>query len=259
MTRMTSRLAESPRPGAYAGIAREARYLILKQIFTVDLMPAQIEVLNAHRHRHLKLLRQGQSAHTESVDTMDVMLAEFRPAATAYAIVFIQEQGGIHPQPVLLDPGRNSNHRKGAWNMHYLPQVLRVHPFTLMMRNGSDDPLIGIDRDSPLISETEGEPLFLLDGRLAPTTSEIMSLLARLNEAKRETSEFCRHISALDWFTPLGGNGSIYLRIDAARLEQADHTTLHLLRKRGWLTAIYAHLISLTRFERSNAHMEEMP
>lgn len=213
-------------------------------------MPPRFEILNTHKHRHLKVWREASHAHIKGIDTVDVVLAEFRAAAGAYPIVFVQEQPETPPLPVLLDHEWRTG-QPGGWTGHYQPLMLRIHPFALTTQKDTDAPLIRLDRNSPLISENQGEPLFLPDGQCAPTLTHIMGLLSDLHRSRLETRQFCRVASELGLFTPLGGNTGPtgFHRIDETRLDTAGAAILNLLRKRGWLAAIYAHLISLSRLD----------
>ncbi|MGI9211770.1 MAG: SapC family protein, partial [Methylococcaceae bacterium] len=66
-------------------------------------MSARFEILNTHKHRHLKVRREGNRTVAAGIDTVDVVLAEFRAAASAFPIVFVQEHPDTPPLPVLLD------------------------------------------------------------------------------------------------------------------------------------------------------------
>lgn len=210
-------------------------------------MQPQLEILNANRHRHLKLRGHGGYDFARNIAQVDVMLSEFRLAASAYPIVFIQEADAPHPLPVILLQGADCIRADGRWRSHYLPLMLKVYPFALAGANQSGIPRVCIDRASTHVSETEGVPLFLPDGQVAPTLNDIMQGMKDLHRYQHQTHEFCRVLQTLGLLTPLSGllpQEAVY-RVSEARLNGLAPAALRLFRKRGWLAAIYAHLVSL--------------
>lgn len=214
-------------------------------------MSQKLEVLNIHHHRHLKLGTHRGYDFAQGIGQVDVVLREFRTAASAHPIVFIKESGNAHPVPVALLEGQQSITAEGRWPSHFLPLILRVYPFALAGVGQADEPVICIDRASALLSETDGMPLFLPDGGPAPALEQTMGLLSDLNRLQLETLEFSRVLAELGLFTPLTGvtaQAETY-RVDETRLDTMSVAAIRLLRKRGWLAAIYAHLVSLAAID----------
>ncbi len=214
-------------------------------------MSSQPEILNAHRHRHLKLRGQGGYAFARHIAQVDVMLSEFRLAASVFPIVFMQEADAPYPLPVALLQGTDSIRADGTWRAHYLPLMLRVYPFALAGSRSSESPRVCIDLASPHLSEMEGVPLFLADGQPAPALNDIMQGMADLHRYQTRTGEFCRVLNSLGLFVPVSSRldqEGIY-RVSEARLDELTPAAVKLLRKRNWFAAIYAHLVSLAAME----------
>ena len=165
--------------------------------------------------------------------------------------MFVREETDARYQPLaLLAQPHGPVAEDGGGPAPFLPLVLRIHPFSLAGRAAGETPLVCVDMASDLLSETEGVELFQPDGRATPALEQALALLGELHRRQGETGEFCRVLAELGLFTPLAGRPG-YHRIDAARLDGLGAAPLLLLRRRGWLAAVYAHLASLERLDRA--------
>jgi len=209
-------------------------------------MSQHIEILNARRHQNLCLSPRQDYAFVRHQGQLDVLLPEFRQAAGIFPIVFVQDGQHPHPHPVLLLDGQRRVSDDGRWLPHYLPLVLKVYPFALG-RQEDGEAVVCIDRNSALLTERQGQPLFLDDGTHTPALQQITRLLSELHHARNETLQFCRVLAELNLYQPLTTQAGLpnACQINRDRLENLNPATLGLFRKKGWLAPAYMHLVSL--------------
>jgi hypothetical protein len=222
----------------------------------------KIEQLNSNDHAGLRVKPIEDYAYLTEVTFAPLLLPEFALACAEFPIIFINQPDSGTTQPVAmfsLKRGKNAFVENGRWTAGYLPATIRQAPFKLLSakEEGASDLYLGIDTESALVSETEGERLFDDDGR------ETLYLQQR----KSELTDFAKHSEMTAAFVALlkerellqertlsfednqGQGGAVkgLLIVDEERLKSIPAEDFADLRNRGVLSVIYAHLISLNR------------
>ncbi len=223
----------------------------------VDSTPApRYEVLNAQRHRQLKVLGHQGYGFARGLHSADVVVSEFEPVASLYPLVFVREAQGRYRPVALL---RRSGGDEGFVGvLAYVPMALRYHPFALAARGQAADLSVCIDTSSDLLSHEQGAPLFDRDGQASPALAQVMAALSALNQLRLQTDKLCRALAHFGLFTPIPGqppgdaDRQVY-RVDEADLSRLADAELCVLRQHGWLRALYAHQVSLAHADLSSA------
>ena len=218
----------------------------------------KVVALHKEGHAKTKINTQNLFQHIANEHMLPVVVHEFVVAGAEFPIVFVKDQSGENFQPVVLlglSAQQNLVIKEGKWDGMYVPRVARNYPLVLVQEQpGSDRLIVAIDESSERVNDTEGFPLFNDDG----TESEY--LVAR----KQQMADFVDFSQITHNFTlkmqELGlikeqvltvtineekrNINGINMIDDKALNELSDETFLEL-RKLGYLTAIYAHLMSL--------------
>jgi len=218
--------------------------------------------LEFSRHATLRVRPAVDQAYARTLQRATVMQAEIRLAAARYPIVFVEdpETDGFRPVALFgLAPGDNVFvGADGQWRASYIPAVIRAYPFALARSGRPDRFLVCIDEASDLVSAEDGAALFRPDGQADQALEEVKAFLARLRGMQMATDAFSRALAQRNLLTPMtiqaGPADSPPLQgcyvVNEERLDALPIEHLADLRVRGWLSTIYAHLMSLLQIER---------
>ncbi|MCW8087764.1 SapC family protein [Sabulicella glaciei] len=216
---------------------------------------SRMEPLNPAAHGKLRLRDAGHHFASE-LAAVPVALEEFAHAARHMAIVFASD---VPHMPVAVTGLRaNSNHfvQDGKWREGgYVPSYLRRFPFFLVrMNEQGGDLALCLDPSAPQISETEGEPLFDAKGEATETARRAFEFSRAVENAFVRTREMAEGLAKMGLLGPSSiefiVNGQ-QRRMDGFHAVQRDAMAklsakdLATLRDRGWLEAIYAHIVSM--------------
>lgn len=222
--------------------------------------------LNAREHAGLRLLAPRGFGFAAGQHMAGVMQPEFVRASALYPLVFVDDRASDGFRPVALFGLKAGENlfvgEDGRWKSSYVPAAVRAYPFTLGAAVQGDRLAVCIDAGSTSMAPSEGVPLFETDGQPAPALREAMGFLSRLRQMQVLTDAFCRALAERNLFTPFTvrvRRGSEVVEVDGCyvvneeRLDGLSDARLSGLRQRGWLAAVYAHLVSLMQIERLEA------
>jgi hypothetical protein len=183
---------------------------------------------------------------------------EFRSIQAHYPIVFRKSSEGIGFEPIALlglQAGQNLFLREGRWDAAYLPLALERQPF-LIGRSGQEL-LVHIDLDSPRLSRSEGEALFLPHGGSSDYLQRLNSVLLALHQGLEATPAFIQALQAhellesfvLDVELNDGSQNRLagFYTINEERLAGLPGSALQALARAGHLQAIYMAVASLSQ------------
>jgi hypothetical protein len=155
----------------------------------------------------------------------------------------------------------------GRWHATYIPARIRQYPFALAPSppapatapaNTAPGFVVMLDEQSPLLSCTEGQPLFEADGLPAPAAQERIQLLEMFQARQAPTARLVQAIEAAGLLIertiriqrPDGTSQQVTgLRvINEPVLNQLSDASFNTLRQAGALPLIYASLLSWANF-----------
>lgn len=222
------------------------------------MVPLSVERHAQQRVRHSTSLRFARKFHIAYIT-----LHEFSRAGAVYPLVFVadKQEGGYRSVALMgLSAGENLFVSTGGqWQASYIPAMIRRYPFALSKASGNDQYVVCVDESSSLLSDTEGAPLFDAQGKATETLENVKRYLAELQAMDRATRGMCEFLKAHDLLVPfnLRVNASAQLRkidgcfvISEERFNALDDEVIVEMRKKRYLGAIYAHLMSLAQVER---------
>lgn len=223
----------------------------------------QVVPVNKERHAGKKI-RLSTDFHFASRFHVAYLTAhEFARAAGIYPIVFLEDKENDEFRPVALmglDAGENLFiGADGQWDAAYIPAIIRRYPFALSKATEADRYVVCIDEASDLLSDKEGAPMFDEAGNPTQVIDNVKRYLGELQQMDQMTKEFSHYMVQNNLLTPLNMrvNASDQVRnitgcyvINEERLNNFTDAKFLEIRQKGYLPAVYAHLISLSQIER---------
>jgi hypothetical protein len=215
-------------------------------------------LLNNVEHKNLRVITQRGAQFGDNVGNVVVFPTEFRELQREYPVFFRKEPGSDNYLSVaMLGFAKDENlYLDGAgWNARYLPSLLARGPFLIGFQETQVDgewrksPVIHIDLDHPMVSETEGEPLFLKLGGNAPYLQQVTAVLDRIHRGIALSKEMFAAFTALDLIDPIKLEVKLsddehhnllgYYSINTDKLRALDAPSLAGLHRAGFLESAY--------------------
>ncbi|WP_340646641.1 SapC family protein [Phenylobacterium sp.] len=196
-------------------------------------------------------------------NAIPVSLSEIPIAALSYPIAFTTE-GGARPVAVvgLREDENLFVDANGAWlEGAYVPAYVRRYPFILAEYGEGDD--LGVQlciEDHPeILVQGAGQPLFA-DGEPSRLVKSAFDFCKSLRAADLATAPFVEALVACGLLEgraatiqlPTGGDLKMagFATIDEARLRALPDEVFLLLRRQGWMSAVYAQMHSTLNWAR---------
>jgi hypothetical protein len=218
----------------------------------------KVVALSKEQHGKTKISNVNALNHVADQHMLPVVVQEFVVAGAEFPIVFVKDGQNESFQPVVLlglSANQNLIIQDGKWQALYVPRVIRNYPLVLVQPEPDSDRLVvAVDESSERVNETDGFPLFKDDGSESDYLADRKKQMGEFVEFSRMTRGFSQKLKSLDLIReqvltitvdgePRNING-IHM-IDEKKLNELSDDVFLELRKLGFLTAIYAHLMSL--------------
>jgi hypothetical protein len=222
--------------------------------------------LNNIQHQSLRIVTTRSAAYGDNQMYALVVPAEFRNVQACYPIVFQKRADTGQFQPLALfgfEPGENLFLAETGWDATYIPLSVERLPFLVGGAGAaqSGQPLqltIHIDLDSPRVSATEGEPMFLEHGGSTPFLERISSMLGTLHEGIAATAAFVDALQGLDLLESFvldvehrdGSSSRLagFYTVNEDRVHALDAAAVGQLHAQGFLEPMYMVLASTVHF-----------
>lgn len=231
----------------------------------------QVVPVNKDRHAGKRVRTSNDFRFASKFHVAYVTVHEFARAAAIYPLVFLEDKSNDDFRPVALmglDAGQNLFvDNEGYWLGSYIPAIIRRYPFALSKAAEADRFIVCVDEASDLLSDTEGALMFDDQGNPTEVIENVKRYLSELQQMDTMTKEFSKFLVQNNLLTPLN------MRVNAAnqernitgcyvineeRLNNFTDAKFNEIRQKGYLPAIYAHLISLSQIERL-ASLKKLP
>jgi hypothetical protein len=151
----------------------------------------QQALLNNVHHKDLRIVTQRAARYGDGIMAAPTFPAEFRNIQAHYPIVFHRTEAGEFVPLALFGFREKQNLFLGesGWDAHYIPLMVERVPFFIGQGPNSEQ-VIHVDLDSPRVSRTEGEPVFLEHGGNSPFLDRMSSMLATIHQGLAATNPF---------------------------------------------------------------------
>lgn len=216
-------------------------------------------------HAKLKVVESGDYRRYKENHLVPIVIQDFFTLAAEFPLVFVKIGKTDEFIPVAmmgLREGQNLYCQTEQYKGAVIPVSFGNAPFTIArVDENSDQLIVLVDEESPLLSETNGQSLFNEKGERTPYLENRIESLTRVAEQTRNTQEMCKRLTERNLLSTqqvqlqhrpdaqrFNING-IYVVNEIALNELSDADFLDL-RKMGLLPVIYAHLTSLQQLRR---------
>lgn len=214
-------------------------------------------LLNNVDHKDLCIITTRSAQYGDNVMTALSFPHEFRNLQVHYPIVFFKSEDGIGFQSAALlgfQEGENLFLGADGWDAAYVPLTLARQPF--LIGNVRGEMLLHVDLDSPKVSRTEGEPVFLEYGGNTDYLEQVSSMLRAIHDGMEQAPAFSaalQKFNLLESFVfdvelPDGTQHRLAgcYTINEERLQALDGAVLEQLSRAGFLQPIYMVIASLS-------------
>jgi len=226
---------------------------------TINMIP-----LDSVKHKNLRINVDRNYSHVSNQNMTPLLASEFLPASTNFPIVFVKEQetGKFKSVGLLgLKEEENLVFSNNKIHSNYIPVNIRRYPFAAGGKNADEsEMMLCIDENSVLLNENEGVQIFNEDGEPSESTKQVTSLLTDILAKDAATDIFVAFLVEHDLLQlaevtlTLGEEGNRKLnglyKVDEDALNELSDDLVLTLYKRKYFAAIYAHLASLSQFNR---------
>lgn len=221
--------------------------------------------LSSVRHADLRISRAADYGRYRNQHLIPIVTKDFFTLAAEFPLVFVkgQSQDEFVPVAVMgLKEGQNLYCRTERWPAQVVPVTFHNPPFSIVrVDEGGEKFMVLIDEESPLVSKTEGEPIFTERGEKTEYAQQRIDALVDNAQLTLQTQTVCRllreknllitHRVQLQYrpeSTRYNIEG-IYV-VDEQALNKLPDKDFLYFRKQGLLPLIYAHLTSLQQLRR---------
>jgi hypothetical protein len=215
-------------------------------------------LLNNVEHKDLRIIATRSAELGDNVMSVLTFPNEFRNIQSHYPIVFRKGADGQFQALALLGFEENKNLflNERGWDASYLPLMIERAPF--LIGRADDQLVIHVDMDSPRVSRSDGEALFLAHGGTTEFLERMNSVLLAIHDGVESAPAFMGALLVHDLlesfvFDIQLANGSqnrlagFYI-INEEKLATMSGAALESLHKEGYLQSIYMAVASLSNF-----------
>ena len=215
-----------------------------------------IVAVDKDKHRHLRIGEIHNYAFAAKTNSVPVTLVEFFETAKEYPIVFAGPPEALAPAALL---GLRSDENlfvstEGKWDARYIPAFVRRYPFVLAPAQ-NQQLLVCLDEAHPAVGAADGQALFTQAGEPTPFLQNAIQFLRQFQIEAEHTRQFMQKLQELQLLQEVaaraelktGGSHQLngFSVINEARFRALDKDTVDELFRKGWLSLIDAHLLSL--------------
>jgi hypothetical protein len=218
----------------------------------------QYVVISREHYGAKKLRPHANFAFLAREALVPIVNAELHAVALSMPIGFVEQKGRYTLVAVMsFIPGRNLFvGPDNQWLGKYIPAMFRGYPFRLLRQEGSEDFVLGVDEDSPLIADANetGEAFYDEEGKPTASVKAMMTFLTGVERSRTATDLALAALAKASVIRPWEikikmGDGEKPVtglhRIDEVALNALSDDQFLQLRKASALSIAYAQLISI--------------
>lgn len=226
---------------------------------------ARFELLNNVDHKDLRVKTERSAELGDKFWYVPTFPAEFRNIQRCYPIFFIKSPDTGKFQAVAVfgfEEGENLFLEEEGWDAAYIPLSVLRQPFLVGVQKAQQDGMSGtqfvvsVDMDSPRVSATEGERVFLEHGGNSAYLEQVTSILKVIHEGYERSTNFADMLLGMDLLESFvlevelndgsTHNLSGFYTINEASLAGLEGKDLVVLNNNGYLEAIYMVIASMS-------------
>ncbi|KMT64439.1 SapC family protein [Catenovulum maritimum] len=222
------------------------------------------QLLDNVTHKDLKIITEHRPGLGDDASYTNIFPFEYADAQVHYPIFFMKNNLSNKFESIALfgfEQGENLYLSEAGWNANYIPLTIARRPFLIGFNtkneNGAitEEAVVHVDMDSPRVSETEGESVFLPQGGQSEYLEQIASTLNAIHQGHQQNDEFIHALVELDLLESVNievelkdGSkhqlGNLYT-INENTLDNLSDANLYALHQKSYLKMIYMVIASL--------------
>lgn len=222
--------------------------------------------LNNIVHKDLRVITKKSRELGDQIASTLTFPTEFADVQREYPILFRKDpESGAFQSVAIFGFEQNENLflDEDGWHASYIPVVVERGPFLIGFQNQDDDkkvPVIHIDTDSPRVSTSEGEPIFLEFGGNSPYLERVSRMMTAIHDGVEVSKTMFAAFLDLDLIEPInievelkdGTKGSLagFYTVHEEKLRELHPDALARLNSSGLLQAAYMVISSLTNVKK---------
>lgn len=237
-------------------------------------------LLNNVDHKDLKVITTRAAEFGDDKQCAITFFWEFRSVQAHYPVFFTKNAENDHYTAVAMFgfvDGENLFLDGSGWDAAYVPLSIRREPFFIGFQqsasggDGTPNPVIHVDLDSPRVNKKEGEDLFLAHGGISPFLDEINDVLNTIKEGYEVNELFVKALVEYDLLEPFALDVTLkdesqhrmmgFHTINEDALFELSGGALADLNSKGFLLPIYMAIASLSNIrgliDRKNAQFDK--
>ncbi len=219
------------------------------------------QAMQAGQHSHISLKPVIDYRFAARTNAVPLTGAEFFQAQRDYPIVFSDEDLPL-PLAILGVKDRENLYVEadGGWRRGaYIPAYVRRYPFIFAESPDTKDLTLCLDEGSDLVEASADRPFFRA-GQPTDVTKQALDFCLSYQRNHEATREFSQALKQAELFIlrdariRIGPQDFAMLKgfrmVDEERFNQLPADTFLDWRNKGWLSLVYAHLLSLGSWDR---------
>jgi hypothetical protein len=223
------------------------------------------QLLDNVSHKDLRVITEHKPEYGDIASYTNVFVSELRDVQAHYPIFFRKNAETAQFEVIALfgfAEEENLYLDDKGWHAGYIPLTIQRRPFLIGFQNVNTDgiltqqPVVHVDMDSPRISRTEGQLVFLEQGGQSPFLQEISSVLKTIDEGHRQSKTFIdallanELIESVDIKVQLDNGsqnelGGLYT-LNEEKVARLSGEALDSLHRQGYLQNIHMILASMS-------------
>jgi len=232
-------------------------------------------LLNNVEHKDLRVITRRAAQYGDDVMCALTFPAEFRSVQAHYPIFFRKAADSGQFQPFAMfgfRDGENLFLGEQGWDATYVPMAIERQPFLIGFQPGTGaerQMVVHVDLDSPRISRTDGERVFLEYGGVSEYLQRVNGILGAIHGGIESTPPFVAALLELDLLESFaldirladGTDHRVagFYTINEERLAALDGAQLERLNRAGHLLPVFMVIASLSNIralvERKNRRL----
>ncbi|MFT4993220.1 MAG: hypothetical protein ACI965_000238 [Paraglaciecola sp.] len=223
------------------------------------------QLLDNVSHKDLRIITEHKPEYGDTASYTTVFVSELRDVQGHYPLFFRKNSETAQFEAIALfgfAEQENLYLDDMGWHASYIPLTIQRRPFLIGTQNINthgiltEQTVVHIDMDSPRISSSEGEMVFLPQGGQSPFLQGISSVLKNIDEGHQQTRAFIDVLLANDLIEAVSikvqlDNGSqnelggLYT-INEEKVAGLSSEPLNSLHQQGYLHNIHMILASMS-------------
>ena len=225
---------------------------------------AKFELLNNVDHNDMRVKTHRSAELGDNLWYVPTFPAEFRNIQRYYPIFFMKNPDTGKFQAVAVfgfEEGGNLFLDEDGWNAGYIPLSIMRQPFLIGVQHAQQESesgtqlVVSVDMESPRVSTTDGERVFLEHGGNSEYIEQVTSILKVIHEGFERSTSFADMLLGMDLLesfvldVELDDGSTHYLSgfytINETSLAELEGKDLVVLNNNGYLEAIYMVIASM--------------